>query len=82
MPVFASWVGAAQGSGSSEERVSRWPSLRTAWTSVIQRLELRSWRRRVQREEAYLAQAVDADDLDRRMRILDCQERTRFIGYF
>lgn len=66
----------------SARRAGPWQQVRTAWANLIRRLELRSWQCAVQEQEAYLAQAVDAEDLDRRMRDLDREERPRFIGYF
>jgi uncharacterized protein DUF3563 len=54
-----------------------------AWTRFKAWLEAESRRRRLRREEAYLAQAADLYDLERRMHDLERQEeRPRFIGYF
>ena len=62
---------------------SGWRRWRTAWANLRQRWQARSWQRRVEQEEAYLAKAVDLYDLDRRLRALDREERpARFIGYF
>ena len=69
-------------SSPSAHRAGPWQQVRAAWANLIQRLELGSWQREVQAQEAYLAQAVDAEDFDRRMRQLGRIERTRFIGYF
>jgi len=53
------------------------------WSNLRHRWQTRSWQRRVQKEESYLAEAVDLYDLDRRLRKLDREERhARFIGYF
>lgn len=57
--------------------------LASVWSRLKAWLEAESQRRRVRREEAYLAQAVDLYDLERRMHDLERQdERPRFIGYF
>jgi hypothetical protein len=50
---------------------------------VSEYFELNDWQRRVRREEAYLAQSASLEDLERRMRDLDREDRRpRFIGYF
>ena len=75
----------AHGSGDGRHplghcRPRRWLA---AWTSFKSWLEAESRRRRLRREEAYLAHATDLYDLERRMHDLERQEeRPRFIGYF
>ena len=73
----------AHGSGDGRhpfDRARRW---RAAWTGFKTWLEAESRRRRLRREEAYLARATDLYDLERRMHDLERQEeRPRFIGYF
>jgi hypothetical protein len=55
--------------------------LRAAWKRFSDYLELNDWQRRVRREEAYLAQSASLEDLERRMRDLDREERRpRFMG--
>lgn len=56
---------------------------RAAWKRLTEYLELNDWQRRVRREEAYLAQSASLEDLERRMRDLDREDRRpRFIGCF
>ena len=56
---------------------------RAAWKRISDYLELNDWQRRIRREEAYLAQSASLEDLERRMRDLDHEDRRpRFIGYF
>ncbi len=50
---------------------------------ISEYFELNDWQRRVRREEAYLAQSASLEDLERRMRDLDREDRRpRFIGCF
>jgi hypothetical protein len=57
--------------------------LGSAWSKLKAWFEAEARRRRLRREEAYLAQAADLYDLERRMHDLERQdERPRFIGYF
>jgi hypothetical protein len=59
------------------------PGIRAALKRVFEYFELNDWQRRIRREEAYLAQSASLEDLERRMRDLDREDRRpRFIGYF
>lgn len=82
MSVIASWSNSARGADQVGSP-SDWRHWRTAWSNLRHRWQARAWQRRAQRQEAYLSEAVDLYDLDRRMRDLDRDERpARFIGYF
>ena len=55
----------------------------TAWTRLKVWLDAESRRRRLRREEAYLAQATDLYDLERRMHDLERRDELPcFIGHF
>jgi hypothetical protein len=57
--------------------------LKSAWTRLRDYLSLNDCQRRIRCQEAYLAQSASLEDLERRMRELDSEERRpRFIGYF
>ncbi len=75
---------ALSGSWSWPGPIAARPSgLRAAWKRFSDYLALNDWQRRVRREEAYLAQSASLEDLERRMRDLDREDRRpRFIGYF
>jgi Protein of unknown function (DUF3563) len=75
---------ALSGSLSSPGAIASRPSgFRAALKRISDYLEMNDWQRRVSREEAYLAQSASLEDLERRMRDLDREERRpRFIGYF
>ena len=78
MALIASW----SHSDSGRRIKQGWRRPWSAWTGWLRSVERRWWERRVKREEAYLAEAVDIADLERRMRDLERGERQRFIGYF
>ena len=75
---------ALSGSWFSPAAIAPRPSgFRAALRRISDYLELNDWQRRVRREEAYLAQSASLEDLERRMRDLDREDRRpRFIGYF
>jgi hypothetical protein len=75
---------ALSGSLSSPGAIAPLPSgFRAALKRISEYFELNDWQRRVRREEAYLAQSASLEDLERRMRDLDREDRPpRFIGYF
>jgi len=74
---------ALSGSWTSGAIASRPSAFRAALKRLSDYLELNDWQRRVRRDEAYLAQSASLEDLERRMRDLDREERRpRFIGYF
>jgi hypothetical protein len=75
---------ALSGSFFTSRAIAPRPSVfRSAWKRIAEYLALNDWQWRVRREEAYLAQSASLEDLERRMRDLDREERRpRFIGYF
>ena len=66
---------AAAGSTTNQTKAtsdaSRGPSVRGWFGRMFDRLEAWSWEREMRQREAYLAQAQDLYDLERRMRQLD-----------
>lgn len=75
---------ALSGSWASPGAIApRLSGFRAALKRISEYFELNDWQRRIRREEAYLAQSASLEDLERRMRDLDREERRpRFIGYF
>jgi len=73
----------AHGSGDGRHSLGQAPRCRTVWSKLKAWLEAESRRRQLRREEAYLAQATDLYDLERRMHDLERQDqRSSIIGYF
>ena len=82
MSLMASWPAPAPDTGRSGGQ-SWWRRLLSAWTDRVKRRRADAWRRKVRKQEAYLAQAVDLDDLDRRMRQLERDNLpARFSRYY